>query len=100
MAYNGGSVGGIVFSPLWVAAIAGLGFPLAAVVTTQTLNPGQCEALVCEWAGAPIAPAQAQVRACVDNTGYFCDGPGDNNECLEDNNLAQAQDVGCAGGPG
>ena len=29
MAYNGGSVGGIIFSPLWVAAIAVLGFPLA-----------------------------------------------------------------------
>jgi hypothetical protein len=30
MAYNGGSVGGIVFSPLWVAAIVMLGFPMAA----------------------------------------------------------------------
>ena len=30
MAYNGASVGGIVFSPLWVAATQGLGFPLAA----------------------------------------------------------------------
>ena len=30
MAYNGGSVGGIIFAPLWVAAIGGLGFPLAA----------------------------------------------------------------------
>ncbi len=30
MAYNGGSVGGIVFSPLWVAAITAFGFPLAA----------------------------------------------------------------------
>ena len=30
MAYNGGSVGGIVFSPLWVAAIGILGFPMAA----------------------------------------------------------------------
>ena len=30
MAYNGASVGGIVFSPLWVAATHGLGFPLAA----------------------------------------------------------------------
>ena len=30
MAYNGGSVGGIIFSPLWVAAIGGLGFSLAA----------------------------------------------------------------------
>jgi MFS family permease len=31
MAYNGGSVGGIVFSPLWVAAIGALGFPAAAL---------------------------------------------------------------------
>jgi hypothetical protein len=30
MAYNGGSVGGVIFSPLWVAAIGVLGFPLAA----------------------------------------------------------------------
>lgn len=30
MAYNGGSVGGIIFSPLWVAAIGVLGFPAAA----------------------------------------------------------------------
>src|SRR5258706_5680976 len=30
MAYNGGRVGGIIFSPLWVAAIAALGFPAAA----------------------------------------------------------------------
>jgi hypothetical protein len=32
MAYNGGSVGGIVFSPLWVASIGTLGFPIAAAV--------------------------------------------------------------------
>lgn len=32
MAYNGGSVGGIVFSPLWVVAISGLGFALGASV--------------------------------------------------------------------
>jgi MFS family permease len=30
MAYNGASVGGVVFSPLWVAAITWLGFPGAA----------------------------------------------------------------------
>jgi hypothetical protein len=30
MAYNGASVGGIVFSALWVAAIGSLGFPTAA----------------------------------------------------------------------
>ena len=30
MAYNGGSIGGVVFSPLWVAAIGMLGFATAA----------------------------------------------------------------------
>lgn len=38
MAYNGGSVGGIVFSPLWVAAIHGLGFPLAASVIAVVMG--------------------------------------------------------------
>ena len=32
MAYNGASIGGVVFSPLWVVAIDGLGFPAAATV--------------------------------------------------------------------
>lgn len=32
MAYNGGSVGGIIFSPLWVVTISGLGFALGASV--------------------------------------------------------------------
>lgn len=32
MAYNGASVGGVVFSPLWVAMISLLSFPTAAVV--------------------------------------------------------------------
>lgn len=30
MAYNGGSVGGVMFSPLWVSAIGTLGFSMAA----------------------------------------------------------------------
>jgi MFS family permease len=29
-AYNGASIGGVVFSPLWVAAVGALGFPAAA----------------------------------------------------------------------
>jgi MFS family permease len=33
MAYNGASIGGVVFSPLWVAAIGAAGFPVAAAVT-------------------------------------------------------------------
>ena len=32
MAYNGASIGGVVFSPLWVFAIELMGFPLAAAV--------------------------------------------------------------------
>ncbi|HEY6254201.1 MAG TPA: hypothetical protein VIY51_00230 [Xanthobacteraceae bacterium] len=32
MAYNGASIGGIIFSPLWVAAIGRLGFSVAATV--------------------------------------------------------------------
>src|SRR5580704_7610574 len=32
MAYNGASIGGVVFSPLWVFAIASVGFPMAAAV--------------------------------------------------------------------
>ena len=36
-AYNGASVGGVIFSPLWVAAIAWLGFPTAAIVIGGTM---------------------------------------------------------------
>jgi hypothetical protein len=32
MAYNGGNLGGVVFSPLWAASIAAFGFPVAAAV--------------------------------------------------------------------
>jgi MFS family permease len=30
MAYNGGNIGGVIFSPLWAAAIGAIGFPAAA----------------------------------------------------------------------
>ncbi len=32
IAYNGASIGGVIFSPLWVAAIAWLDFPFAAAI--------------------------------------------------------------------
>ncbi|MET7241905.1 MFS transporter [Methylobacterium sp. EM32] len=32
MAYNGASIGGVVFSPLWVVLIGRIGFPMAALV--------------------------------------------------------------------
>jgi hypothetical protein len=34
MAYNGASIGGVIFSPLWVALIGGVGFPKAALIIT------------------------------------------------------------------
>lgn len=37
MAYNGGSIGGVIFSPLWVGAIATLGFASAALAISVTL---------------------------------------------------------------
>lgn len=37
MAYNGGSIGGVVFSPLWVAAIAALGFATAAMAIAAAM---------------------------------------------------------------
>jgi hypothetical protein len=36
MAYNGGSIGGVVFSPLWVVAIGTLGFPMATAAVGLT----------------------------------------------------------------
>jgi MFS transporter len=37
MAYNGGSIGGVVFSPLWVASIDALGFPIAAAAISAIM---------------------------------------------------------------
>jgi hypothetical protein len=38
VAYNGASVGGMIFSPLWVIAIAALGFPNAAVLVAVVMG--------------------------------------------------------------
>jgi Major Facilitator Superfamily len=38
MAYNGASIGGVVFSPLWVVAIEAVGFPLAAATVGLTVT--------------------------------------------------------------
>ena len=42
MAYNGGSIGGVIFSPLWVAAIGALGFPLAAAAIGRLHGQSPC----------------------------------------------------------
>ena len=47
MAYNGGNIGGVIFSPLWAAAIGAIGFPAAAaaigavMATTMWLLAGR-----------------------------------------------------------
>ena len=60
MAYNGGSMGGIVFSPLWVAAIGVLGFPGAAAAIGIVL-------ILTMWALADLVfsrtPAKLGLRA-------------------------------------
>ena len=38
MAYNGASIGGMIFSPLWVMAIAALGFPNAATLVAVAMG--------------------------------------------------------------
>jgi MFS family permease len=38
MAYNGASIGGVIFSPLWVALIGGVGFPAAAVIVAVSMT--------------------------------------------------------------
>ena len=62
----------------------------APVSTTQTLNPGDCETVVC------VGPSQlpSMVRVCVDNDGVDCLSGG-NNECIETNNAATAQSDSC-----
>ena len=37
MAYNGGSIGGVIFSPLWVAGIETLGFPVAGAAISAVM---------------------------------------------------------------
>jgi hypothetical protein len=71
----------------------------APTATTSPLNPGACQTVVCQLTDPPIAPATVDVRACVDNEGYDCAATptsgGDNNECREENNLADDVGQGC-----
>jgi hypothetical protein len=77
MAYNGASIGGVVFSPLWVAAIGRLGFSAAAAVIGAVMvfsiwvisdrvfsrTPGQMGLTPDgESAGAPAPPVSSLVQ--------------------------------------
>lgn len=76
------------------------GAPIActqSLATTRTLEPGECETLVCVLNPAPVSPARVDVQACVDNEGTDCLSGGRNNECHEDNNTAVLSADGCNG---
>jgi MFS family permease len=66
MAYNGGSIGGVVFSPLWVAAVGWLGFQVAAAAIGLVMA-------ITVWvlAGGIFARTPQQMRLAPDG-----DAPG------------------------
>jgi len=57
-----------------------------AQTTPDSVAPGACVDVACEWRNAPNP---VDVRACVDNGGYACSSATSNanNECREGNNL-------------
>lgn len=69
----------------------------ATLQTSLTLEPGDCEALICTWADPPQSPATLNVTACVDNDLPDCLTGGQNNECHEDNNTDTLEEEGCSG---
>jgi hypothetical protein len=56
-AYNGASIGGVVFSPLWVLAIASFGFPMAAAVIGAVM-------VVTIWLLADLVFSRTPQNAC------------------------------------
>ncbi len=65
------------------------------MATKTQLEPGQCIVSECTtpWAGGP-GEAKA-VRVCADGFDFSCQGPGVYNECLENNNFADALITAC-----
>ncbi|MBN2724189.1 MAG: VCBS repeat-containing protein [Deltaproteobacteria bacterium] len=68
-----------------------------SAVTTQTLEPGDCETISCTWNDPPRTPEIINISGCVDNTLPDCVDGGSNNECIETNNLHSLTDEGCDG---
>ena len=71
----------------------------APVVTMNPIQPGNCEVVACHWGSPPIAPDVAEVRVCVDNSGYDCDDVAGTPECYEDNNIDDNTGPGCIAVP-
>jgi len=58
--------------------------------TSVELNPNQCADVLCNATNL----SSGLLRACVDNAGFDCLSGG-SNECVEDNNTAIVNGVGC-----
>lgn len=75
IAFNGASVGGIVFVPLWIALIAGVGLPLAALVVASVTVAVVCP-LVWRFlrrapdVAAPNAQASSSRRSLLRQPGF------------------------------
>ena len=65
MAFNGGAVGGVLFPPLWVALIAGLGFPGAAATKAchgSRVSPQPSAPAASRATPARVVPARPKRR--------------------------------------
>jgi hypothetical protein len=59
-------------------------------MTGQTLQPGQCDTVSCNWPNAPTSPTDVSVVADDDGT-----GKGASTECKEKNNRGTLLGVRC-----
>ena len=56
MAFNGASVGGILFAPLWTALISAFGLPSAAIALAIAMIVGVCPIAFLHLKAPPVAP--------------------------------------------
>lgn len=75
-AYNGASIGGVIFSPLWLALIAVVGFPAAAglvgtvmIVTLWLLSDRYLRLKPGDLGVQPDGDAGGEVQSAIDRTG-------------------------------
>ncbi|MFN7023954.1 MAG: hypothetical protein ACK4QP_05440 [Pseudorhizobium sp.] len=62
MAYNGASVGGVIFSPLWVMLIASSGFAQAAVIVGISISSPWPPCLLWHFPNLPMVSGNFQTE--------------------------------------